>query len=174
MSETDDGLLTSCPAVLLEARCSQQLGAAGAHGNSNPNVQVLGKVTIAFGVFAFFGVLVILAVLLGRDEPVGYAFVVRTSVQLGSQPQLGPEARRMLALRVQCACALLAPFDSARSKLDQRCQHSYNILLCRCFSSSTSPSSPLVRPTSSCHRCQQFGCLRHHPVAKHCICNAQG
>ena len=38
--------------------------------------QVLGKVTIAFGVFAFFGVLVILAVLLGRDEPVGYAFVV--------------------------------------------------------------------------------------------------
>lgn len=45
-------------------------------------MQVLGKVTIAFGVFAFFGVLVILAVLLGRDEPVGYAFVVRASFQL--------------------------------------------------------------------------------------------
>lgn len=40
--------------------------------------QVLGKVTIAFGVFAFIGVLVILIVLLARGEPVGYAFVVST------------------------------------------------------------------------------------------------
>jgi hypothetical protein len=68
-------------------------------------VQVLGKVTIAFGVFAFFGVLVILAVLLGRDEPVGYAFVVRTSVQLGSQPQLWPRSSPNAgATRPVCMC----------------------------------------------------------------------
>ena len=55
-------------------------------------MQVLGKVTIAFGVFAFFGVLVILAVLLGRDEPVGYAFVV------------------CAGLRCDCNCDLMQKF----------------------------------------------------------------
>lgn len=46
--------------------------------------QVLGKVTIALGVFAFFCTVVILAVLLAREEPVGYSFVVRVVWLFGS------------------------------------------------------------------------------------------
>jgi hypothetical protein len=66
---------------------------------------VLGKVTIAFGVFAFFGVLVILSVLLGRDEPVGYAFVVSCEWML-----------RAFAL----ACCVLDSFSGAGHMLTLR------------------------------------------------------
>lgn len=65
--------------VILAIYCftSNYLYAQVHHKLRVDSTQVLDKVTIALGVLAGCGSLVILAVQLALDEPVGYAFVVR-------------------------------------------------------------------------------------------------